>query len=359
MKKIALLIIILSIAFTTVEAQVGINNANPDTTAVLDLKSTSKGFLIPRMTSSERDIMSSFGNVPANSLLVFDTDLRKFCFWDAPHSRWDVINNWESATSQGSNVYINDTICVGIGTTNIHAQLDLAGPANKGPNIDGNKLLIRGYDNDGTQIYVIKAEDENGGVDFYILGKTTSSGRASMYFAGNFGIGTQSPSERLEVNGNIKATEFIGNGAIPIGGIIMWSGTTSNIPAGWALCDGQTVNGHTTPNLKGRFIVGAGGSYSPGNTGGAERVTLTINEMPSHNHGINDPGHHHQYTTANNYVNDLETDPSTNTDQVRQNWKHKNTDNEYTGITIQNTGGGQSHENRPPYYALAYIMRVQ
>ncbi len=359
MKKIAILIIILSIAFTTVKAQVGINNANPDTTAVLDLKSTSKGLLIPRMTSSERDIMSSFGNVPANSLLVFDTDLRKFCFWDAPHSRWDVINNWEAATPHGSNVYINDTICVGIGTSNVQAQLDLAGPSNKGPNVDGKKLWIRNYDNDGSEVYIIKAEDENGGVDFYILGKTSSSGLATMYFAGNFGIGTQSPSERLEVDGKVKATEFIGSGTIPIGGIIMWSGTTSNIPSGWALCNGQTVNSHVTPDLRGRFIVGAGGSYSPGNTGGAATVMLTINEMPAHNHGINDPGHTHGFWTASNYVNDLETDPSTNTDHVRQNTGNFNTTSSATGITIQNTGGGQSHENRPPFYALAYIMRVQ
>lgn len=359
MKKIALLIVILSIAFTTVEAQVGINNANPDSTAVLDLKSTSKGLLIPRMTSSERDIMSSFGNVPANSLLVFDTDLRQFCFWNAPKSQWDVINNWKSPAGNGSNIYIDDTVCVGIGSSIIDAQLDLAGSINKGQNINGKKLWIRSYDSDGSQVYIIKAEDENGGVDFYILNKPSSSGRATMYFAGNFGIGTQNPSERLEINGNVKATEFIGNGAIPVGGIIMWSGSTSSIPAGWALCNGLTVNGHATPDLRGRFIIGAGSTYAVGNTGGSERVTLTTNEMPSHNHGITDPGHTHGFWSASNYVHNLETDPNTSTDNVRQNSSNFSTTNSTTGITINNNGGGQSHENRPPYYALAYIMRVQ
>ena len=59
----------------------------------------------------------------------------------------------------------------------------------------------------------------------------------------------------------------------PIGGIIMWSGQVSNIPSGWKLCDGN--NG--TPDLRGRFIVGASasGGYDPGATGGSNEVTLT------------------------------------------------------------------------------------
>lgn len=59
---------------------------------------------------------------------------------------------------------------------------------------------------------------------------------------------------------------------VPSGVILMWSGTADNIPKGWLLCDG--TNG--TPNLRDRFIIGAGGKYSPGATGGAASVTPEV-----------------------------------------------------------------------------------
>ncbi len=57
----------------------------------------------------------------------------------------------------------------------------------------------------------------------------------------------------------------------PSGGIVLWSGVTTNIPSGWVLCDGQ----NSTPDLRDKFVIGAGGSYNPSATGGAETVTLT------------------------------------------------------------------------------------
>ena len=65
---------------------------------------------------------------------------------------------------------------------------------------------------------------------------------------------------------------------VPVGGIIMWSGATNNIPSGWALCDGN--NG--TPNLQDKFIVGAGSSYAVAATGGSADATLV-----SHSHTTN------------------------------------------------------------------------
>lgn len=66
----------------------------------------------------------------------------------------------------------------------------------------------------------------------------------------------------------------------PAGIITMWSGSQSNIPTGWALCNGQ--NG--TPDLRNRFIVGAGDEYNVSSNGGAKTHTITIDEMPSHSH---------------------------------------------------------------------------
>jgi microcystin-dependent protein len=190
---------------------------------------------------------------------------------------------------------------------------------------------------------------------------------------GNVGIGVSVPTKKLDVGGWVKSTGFIGHGTTPLGGIIMWSGSTA--PTGWALCDGRTVNGYKTPNLKGRFVVGYDNGVAdynnPGNLstkgtgssnlGGSEDVTLTNNQMPRHNHGGStvSAGVHSHFTMLG-----VEGDDS----------GHGSSSSEYTlgpfklfvsalpagahAHTINPDGGTSAHENRPPYYTLAYIMRV-
>ena len=68
--------------------------------------------------------------------------------------------------------------------------------------------------------------------------------------------------------------------SVPAGVIVMWSGDSSAIPTGWAICNG--ANG--TPDLRDRFVVGSGSTYATGATGGASTVTLTSSQMPAHNH---------------------------------------------------------------------------
>jgi microcystin-dependent protein len=80
-------------------------------------------------------------------------------------------------------------------------------------------------------------------------------------------------------------TAFVQN-VLPKGVILMWGGSVATIPAGWALCNGQIVNGVTTPDLRGQFIVGAGGTYNPAATGGVTGVALSTANLPSHTHGI-------------------------------------------------------------------------
>lgn len=69
---------------------------------------------------------------------------------------------------------------------------------------------------------------------------------------------------------------------IPSGVITMWAGTLLNIPAGWSLCDGTGG----TPDLRERFIVGTPNGVNPGDTGGSDSITLVVNNLPSHTHGI-------------------------------------------------------------------------
>lgn len=134
--------------------------------------------------------------------------------------------------------------------------------------------------------------------------------------------------------------------AVPSGTIVMFHGST--IPTGWAICNGQ--NG--TPDLRDRFIVGAGKSYNPGATGGSDTVTLTTSQMPSHNHsdaassislnnGYGSAGYGSSWCVSIG------------------NYKSAGTLMSVPGkVNIGSSGSGEPHENRPPYYALYFIMKL-
>ena len=203
----------------------------------------------------------------------------------------------------------------------------------------------------------------------------------------------------------------------------MWNGTAASVPSGWALCDGS--NG--TPDLRDRFIVGAGRNYSPNAIGGSDTVTLNSSQMPSHSHSITGGGSHghsgstsgdgshtHTGSTGNENSNHFHVGSTDNQglhtheyqvgNQVAQGsgsqWPSGHFSGRQTGaagahahnVTTQGasgphnhnisiSGGGHSHsisinavgdhshgmstagsdaahENRPPYYALCFIMKT-
>ena len=152
-------------------------------------------------------------------------------------------------------------------------------------------------------------------------------------------------------DGAITTAKLAPGVAIPPGTIVMWSGALADIPQGWKLCDG--TNG--TPDLRDRFIVGAGSGYSVGATGGLAQVTLALQQMPVHTHGVTDPGHAHFAPTWNGMTGAYEL-PSTKYAYDYGDAAPVSTST--TGISIQNRGGDQPHENRPPYYALCFIMKL-
>ena len=134
----------------------------------------------------------------------------------------------------------------------------------------------------------------------------------------------------LETVAQIFAERF----GIPAGIVVMWSGAADNIPSGWVLCDG--TNG--TPDLRNRFIVGAGSTYAVGATGGSDTVKLTVSQMPSHKHTMNAA--------------------SGTEDPFKSYYVPKGNDMGGGTFSTNAAGSSAAHENRPPYYALCYIMKA-
>ncbi|MEQ9414040.1 MAG: hypothetical protein RIF39_09425, partial [Cyclobacteriaceae bacterium] len=146
--------------------------------------------------------------------------------------------------------------------------------------------------------------------------------------------------------GSITVPGFAANALVPSGVIVMWSGSTASVPVGWALCNG--ANG--TPDLRDRFIAGAGGSYAVGTSGGQSTVSLVLGQMPSHNHVMHGSGTVPSYgyiSRANNAISQGGGAASLGFSFAPDN-----------GMQTGFTGSGLPHENRPLFYSLAYIMKL-
>lgn len=163
----------------------------------------------------------------------------------------------------------------------------------------------------------------------------------------------------------------IGKHLVPKGVINMWSGAVGQIPTGWRLCDG--TNG--TPDLSGRFIVGYQSGSTDygtiGQTGGEATHTLLTSEMPAHNHGGNNTTSSagaHSHTLTMSFRGNDGNNHNNGTTIICSNEASTGSDSRGTSISsagahthtysVQRQGNNQPHENRPPYYVLAYIMKV-
>jgi microcystin-dependent protein len=210
---------------------------------------------------------------------------------------------------------------------------------------------------------------------------STGNNQFLVYASGGMSINTTSADLGAATVTTLTASSTItGFGTIPVGGIIMWSGST--VPTGWALCDGTTSNGQQTPDLRGRFIVGSGAgsgltSRSIGNTGGTETHTLATGNLPAHNHTFDvntgsAGSHFHGYKDIYWMENGGSTSPlgqdirgSGDTDGNNEAYEtDRNTGSagDHThnvNGTTSSVGSGTAVNHLPPFYALAFIMRVQ
>ncbi|MEO6903448.1 MAG: hypothetical protein ABI315_09850 [Bacteroidia bacterium] len=324
--RLASSIIILLCAFSINGfAQVGINTITPDSSASLHIvsKPSGSGLIIPELTEAQRLAIAK----PAKGLMVFDLDANLFYMnmGTAPGNQWYAINPFlTKGSASTADVMYTSTVVTKIG------------------------------------------------------------------------IGTNSPQSALDVNGEthtktLSVDGFSANALVPSGAIMMWSGDPAALPAGWALCDGATIGSFLTPDLRGRFIVGfdKNASASPvaaaadgttinygavKNIGGEVGHTLLKAELPKHSHiigagidgsSISNPGDH-KHTSAS--ISMKEGKIGKDIDGIlRPNAVGGGVDTQFagnhihTGVTGDGTTDGltgQIHENRPPYYVLAYIIKL-
>lgn len=172
---------------------------------------------------------------------------------------------------------------------------------------------------------------------------------------------------------SLDGTEYAGivSAVLPIGAIMIWSGLDSNVPSGWYICDGNAHNGYTTPNLTERFVIGAGGSYDVGDTGGPATYDGTITPTGSvtvGNHAVTTaelPAHTHTYTDYYSPLNNYHSDSNSGI-------SFTSVASTTSTFANQDTGGGGTHNHtsgssitfnaidpRPYYYSLYYIMKCE
>lgn len=176
----------------------------------------------------------------------------------------------------------------------------------------------------------------------------------------------------------LATTAFVADNSVPVGAILMWSGSVASIPSGWVLCNGA----NSTPDLRNRFIVGAGGSYSVGATGGSANAVAVSHthsaysgtESHDHTHaGSTTSDGAHAHASVPGYAGGVTARGDTYGDHINSYLNtstavgggHSHTIATYGrsqahthAITVNAAGQSGAGANLPPYYALCFIMKT-
>lgn len=158
----------------------------------------------------------------------------------------------------------------------------------------------------------------------------------------------------------IATTAFVATAvasAFPSGGIIIWSGSSASIPSGWVLCNGS----NSTPDLRDKFVVGAGSTYAVGATGGSANA-IVVSHTHTATSTVTDPGHTHstnfQNTNAPSNGDNFLCGTNGPANGISSNATLSNTTGITVGTTVASAGSSGTNANLPPYYALCYIMKT-
>ena len=335
LNNLKLLVCIASIfLFGKVKSQIGINTDTIDASAVLQISADGRGLLIP----SFRDTGTI--SKPADGLVFYNND--KKAYYIHTSGSWKIMVPFEIP---------NDSSIV----TKYNVSI-------KGDILVRNNVTSNG--------------------NLTVKGNITTNG--DVVANNNVTV-----NRDVSIGGNVSAQSYSnnlkGNRPVPKGGIIMWSGAivgnfdstglglVNGLLKGWALCNGK----NSTPDLSGRFIVGIGKNIKPASretlnpnyqindTGGINRYAFDTLEMPAHKHYATgrtstDGNHVHYINSCNglgNYAISAGKDynqPNGNNVTTTSGGNHSHT----ISLTTNNSGGSKPHENRPPYYALAFIMKL-
>ena len=238
------------------------------------------------------------------------------------------------------------------------------------PSSATDNILLRTTFTRGGYIGWVRTNEANASVRWKRWGKISHECSSDHYVFDKIGIGVTYCADQYQFqtvgistfNGNVFITgistfvgntthvgnvqvssgsSFIGAGTIPVGGIIMWSGSIASIPTGWALCNGSSG----TPDLRDRFIVGAGNIYSVAGIGGT-----TDSQLPAHTHNVTN-GSANSFTAVTSVSDESVNQGGGGSVQVADQESS-------TTFTIQSAGISSTNQNLPPYYALAFIMRT-